>query len=52
MSKHSSLGPSFPIVSLGLLQTKEWWNLSRFMTGLTPPMYPETMPASQIAVQF
>lgn len=52
MSEHSSRGRSFPIVGLGLLQTKEWWNLGRFMLGLAPLLYPETMPTSHIAVQF
>lgn len=52
MSIHASPCPSFPIVGLGLLQAKEWWNLGRLMNGLAPSMYPETMPASQIPVQF
>lgn len=52
MSKHAPPCPSFPIIGLAFFPAKEWRNLGRLMTGLTPPMYPETMPASQIPAQF
>jgi hypothetical protein len=52
ISKDASPSPSLPIIGLVFFQAKEWRHLGRLMTGLTPPMYPETMPASQIPTQF